>query len=51
MSILILLIPLALLLGLIALVAFLWTLKSNQYSDLEGSANRILFDEDENINN
>tara|TARA_B100000085_G_C18173881_1_gene362648 strand:- start:17 stop:172 length:156 start_codon:yes stop_codon:yes gene_type:complete len=51
MSILILLIPLALLLGLIALVAFLWTLKSNQYCDLEGSANRILFDEDENINN
>ena len=48
MSILILLIPLALLLGLIALISFLWTLKSNQYNDLKGAANRILFD-DENI--
>jgi len=42
---LLLLIPIALLLGLIGLVAFLWALKSNQFDDLEGAAGRILFDE------
>ncbi len=47
MSILILLIPLALSLGLIALISFLWTLKSNQYNDLKGAANRILFDDED----
>ena len=25
---------------------FLWSLRSGQYDDLEGAANRILFDED-----
>ncbi|PIR34035.1 MAG: cbb3-type cytochrome oxidase assembly protein CcoS [Alphaproteobacteria bacterium CG11_big_fil_rev_8_21_14_0_20_44_7] len=46
MDILIFLIPIALFLGLIWLGAFLWSLKSGQYEDLEGDANRILFDED-----
>jgi cbb3-type cytochrome oxidase maturation protein len=41
------LIPAALALGLLGLVAFLWTLRSGQYEDLEGSAQRILFDDDE----
>ena len=45
MDILLYMIPLALLLGLIGLVAFFWCLKTNQYDDLEGAANRILFDE------
>ena len=40
------LIPIALFLGGIALVAFLWALKSGQFDDMEGSANRILFDDD-----
>ncbi len=47
MDILIYLIPIALLLGGVALAAFLWTLKSGQYDDMEGAANRILFEDDE----
>lgn len=47
MSVLIYLIPLALLLGLVGLAAFLWSLKSGQYDDLEGAAQRILLDDDE----
>ena len=39
------LIPVAIGLGLIALVTFLWTLRSGQYDDLEGASQRIL-DED-----
>lgn len=46
MDILIYLIPIALSLGLIGLLAFLWTLKNNQYDDLDGAANRILIDDD-----
>lgn len=48
MSVLIYLIPLALLLGLIGLGAFVWSLKSGQYDDLEGASQRILMDDDEN---
>ncbi len=47
MDIIIYLIPIALLLGLGGLFAFLWSLKSNQYDDLDGAANRILLDDDE----
>jgi len=45
-NVLIYLVPMALLLGLIGLVAFLWTLKSGQYDDLDGAALRILPDDD-----
>lgn len=48
MTILLYLIPIALLLGGLGLAAFLWALKSGQYEDMEGAANRILFDDDEN---
>ena len=41
------LIPLALLMGLVGLVSFFWALKSGQFEDLDGAANRILIDEDE----
>jgi cbb3-type cytochrome oxidase maturation protein len=41
-----LLIPLALLMGLIGLGAFFWALRKGQFDDLEGAANRILIDED-----
>jgi len=44
MTVLLLLIPAALLLGLAGLAAFLWTLKSGQYDDLDGAAVRILDD-------
>jgi len=49
MSVLIYLIPIALFLGSIGLVAFVWSLKSGQYEDLEGEANRVLLDDDENF--
>ena len=48
MDILIYLIPITLSLGLVGLIAFIWTLKNDQYDDIEGAANRILFDEDDN---
>lgn len=45
MSGLVVLIPLAVAMGLAALVAFLWALRSGQYEDLEGASQRI-FEED-----
>lgn len=47
MTNLLMLIPVALVLGLIGLAAFLWALKSGQFDDLDGAAHRILFDDDE----
>ncbi len=47
MSILIYLIPVALILGLIGLGAFIWSLKTNQYEDLDGAAHRILIEDDD----
>ncbi len=44
------LIPIALLLGLLGLAAFLWALKSGQYDDLDGAAQRILFDDEDEPN-
>lgn len=41
------LIAAALSLGLLALAAFLWALKSGQFDDLDGAAHRILFDDDD----
>lgn len=46
MDILIVLIPAALLLGGLGLAAFLWSLKSNQYEDLDGAARRILLEDE-----
>lgn len=45
MSGLIVLIPLAVAMGLLALIAFLWALRSGQYEDLDGASERI-FEED-----
>jgi len=39
------LVPLALALGVAGLVAFMWSLRSGQYDDLDGAAERILYDE------
>ena len=44
-----LLIPIALFLGAAGLAAFLWSLRSGQYEDLDGAAERILFDDEEKI--
>ncbi len=46
MTALLYLIPISILLGAVALVAFLWTVRDGQYDDLEGAAVRILTDED-----
>lgn len=46
MSILIYLMPIALILGCVGLGAFIWSMKSNQYDDMDGAANRILLDDD-----
>jgi cbb3-type cytochrome oxidase maturation protein len=40
------LIPIALALGVTGLGAFLWSLRNGQYEDLDGAAERILFDDD-----
>jgi cbb3-type cytochrome oxidase maturation protein len=45
MTVLGILIPVSIGLGLIGLLAFLWALRNNQYDDLEGDQARILFDE------
>ena len=39
------LIPIAIGIGLTALVAFMWSLKSGQYDDLDGAAERILHEQ------
>jgi cbb3-type cytochrome oxidase maturation protein len=43
---LLILIPAALVLGGIGLAAFLWAMHTGQFSDLDGSAGRILFDDE-----
>ena len=47
MNILAVLIPAALLLGLLGLGAFLWALKSGQFNDMDGAAERILIDDED----
>jgi len=46
MNVLVYLVPIALGLGLIGLCAFLWSLRSGQYDDLEGASLRALMDDD-----
>ncbi|MBL8588656.1 MAG: cbb3-type cytochrome oxidase assembly protein CcoS [Methylobacteriaceae bacterium] len=46
MNVLIYLVPLALMIGLGALFAFFWALRNGQFDDPEGSATRILDDDD-----
>ena len=46
MNVIAYLLPIALGLGLLALAAFLWSLKTGQYDDLDGAAARILDDDD-----
>ncbi|MGV3556231.1 MAG: cbb3-type cytochrome oxidase assembly protein CcoS [Croceibacterium sp.] len=41
------LIPVALGLGLLGLLAFFWALRSGQFEDPDGSAARILLDDDD----
>lgn len=46
MTVILLLIPAALLLALFGLGAFFWTVRSGQYEDMDGAAERILLDDD-----
>ncbi len=44
MNVLVILVPVSIFLSGLALAAFLWSLRANQYEDLEGDAERILLD-------
>ncbi|HKL69527.1 cbb3-type cytochrome oxidase assembly protein CcoS [Salibaculum sp.] len=44
MEVLSFLIPISIFLGIVGLVGFIWTLRTNQYDDPEGDARRILSD-------
>jgi cbb3-type cytochrome oxidase maturation protein len=46
-TVLVWLIPIALAMAAIALVAFLWSMRSGQYDDLDGAAERVLLDQEE----
>ena len=46
MTIILLLIPVVLGLGLVGISAFIWSVKSGQYTDLDGDSYRILEDHD-----
>jgi len=46
MTIILFLLAVSLTLGAGGLAFFLWSLRSGQYDDLDGAANRILFDDD-----
>lgn len=45
MSVIATLLPIALFLGLLGLAAFMWSLKTGQYQDLEGDSWRALEDD------
>lgn len=41
------LIPIALGMGALGLAAFMWSMRAGQYEDMDGAANRILIDEED----
>jgi len=45
MNVILLLAPFSVMLGLLAVAGFVWTLRAGQYDDIKGSAMRILIDE------
>lgn len=49
LNVLVWLVPIALLMGLIGLCAFLWSMRHGQYEDLDGAAERILINADQPI--
>jgi len=46
MGVILALLAVSLVLGACGLAAFLWCLRKGQYEDMEGAANRILFDDE-----
>ena len=47
MNVLVFLIPMALLLGGSGLLLFFWAMRDGQFEDLDGAANRILIEDEE----
>ncbi len=47
MDVMVIIVAGAMFLGLIALAAFFWSLRSGQYEDLEGAAHRALIDDED----
>ncbi|MFV0333214.1 MAG: cbb3-type cytochrome oxidase assembly protein CcoS [Tropicimonas sp.] len=47
MNILLVLIPVSLFLGGLALALFIWTLRADQYDDPDGAAARVLLNDDD----
>lgn len=47
MNVLVVLIPVSLLLGLLGLIGFLWTIRTDHYEDPLGQASRILMTDDD----
>ena len=47
MSYLVVLVPVALVMGIAGLGAFFWSLRSGQYDDLDGAAERVLLDDED----
>jgi len=45
-EVLVFLVPLAIMLGAIGLMGFLWSLKNGQYDDLDGAAWRAIMDDE-----
>jgi len=50
MEVLFILVPVSLVIVMVSLIAFVWSVNNNQYDDLDKEAERILFDE-ENLSN
>ncbi len=50
MEVLFILVPVSLVIVMISLIAFVWSVNNKQYDDLDKEAERILFDE-ENLSN
>ena len=46
MNVLIILVPVSLILAILGLLTFLWTLRHHQYDDLDGDAWRILVEDE-----
>lgn len=44
------LLPGMLLLGIIGVAVFFWAVRNGQYDDMDGAANRVLLDDDEELN-
>lgn len=47
MEMLFIMIPAAILLGIIGLVCLIWSIRTGQFEDMEGPKYRIFFDDDE----